>query len=85
MIIGGTFWDLFKALSAKYDATKANDIVSGIALKTIFTANNYTDVYDAALVVNDNDSDTTTKAPDFCEINAAFTAHGLAKKDAGCQ
>jgi hypothetical protein len=85
LIIGGTFWDLFKALSAKYDATKANDIVSGIALKTIFTANNYTDVYDAALVVNDNDSDTTTKAPDFCEINAAFTAHGLAKKDAGCQ
>jgi hypothetical protein len=85
LIIGGTFWDLFKTLSAKHGAEKANDLVSAITFKTIFTATNYTDVYDAALVVNDNDSDTSTRAPDFCDINAAFTAHGLATKASDCQ
>lgn len=84
LIIGGTFWDLYKALSAKYTVEKANDLVSTIAFKTIFTAVNYTDVYNAALVVNDNDSNPATKAPDFCEINAAFSAHGLATKDTAC-
>lgn len=85
LIIGGTFWDLFKSLSAKYDATTANDLVSGIAFKTIFTATTYRDVYEAALVVNDNDNDTATAAPDFCEINAAFSAHGLTQKSPDCE
>jgi len=85
LIIGGTFWDLFKTLSAKYDAEKANDIVSSIAFKTIFTATTYRDVYEAALVVNDNDTDPVTRSPDFCEINGAFTAHGLATKSPDCK
>jgi Zn-dependent metalloprotease len=84
LIIGGTFWDLFKSLTAKYDTATANDIVSGIAFKTIFTATNYTDVYNAALVVNDNDTDTATRSPDFCEINGAFALHGLATKATDC-
>ncbi len=84
LIIGGTFWDLFKSLSTKHGVDKANDIVSAIAFKTIFTATNYTDVYDAALVVNDNDSDSATRSPDFCEINSAFAAHGLATKSPDC-
>lgn len=85
LIIGGTFWDLFKTLSAKYNAEQANDIVSAIAFRTIFTATTYRDVYDAALLVNDNDTDPFTKAPDFCEINGAFTAHGLATKSPDCK
>jgi len=85
LIIGGTFWDLFKTLSAKYNENKANDLVSAIALKTIFTATTYREVYNAALVVNDNDANTTTPAPDFCEINGAFTAHGLATKSTDCK
>jgi hypothetical protein len=85
LIIGGTFWDLFKTLSAKYNADKANDIVSSIAFKTIFTATTYRDVYEAALVVNDNDTDPVTRSPDFCEINGAFTAHGLTTKSPDCK
>jgi hypothetical protein len=85
LIIGGTFWDLFKTLSAKYNENKANDLVSAIAFKTIFTATTYREVYNAALVVNDNDANTTTPAPDFCEINSAFTAHGLATKSPDCK
>jgi len=85
LIIGGTFWDLFKGLTAKYNnQDKANDIVSGIAFKTIFTATTYRDVYDAALVVNDNDENPLSKGPDFCEINAAFAEHGLATKSPDC-
>lgn len=85
LIIGGTFWDLFKTLAAKYNENKANDLVSAIAFKTIFTATTYREVYNAALVVNDNDANTTTPAPDFCEINGAFTAHGLATKSPDCK
>ena len=36
LIIGGTFWDLFKALSVKHGAEKANDLVSAITFKTWF-------------------------------------------------
>jgi hypothetical protein len=84
LIIGGTFWDLYKALVAKYNEEKANDLVSAIAFKTIFTATKYTDVYNAALIVNDNDANPNTTAPDFCEINAAFALHGLTVKAADC-
>jgi hypothetical protein len=85
LIIGGTFWDLFKGLTAKYNAEQANDIVSNITFKTVMTASKYTDVYNAALIVNDNDADPATPAPDFCVINAAFAAHGLATKSPDCQ
>lgn len=84
LIIGGTFWDLLTSLTAKHGLAIANEIVSGIAFKTIMTAPKYTDVYAAALIVNDNDSDTTTRSPDFCEINAAFALHGLTPKSADC-
>ena len=84
LIIGGTFWDLLKSLTTKYGPAKANDVVSSIAFKTILTASNYTDVYNAALVVNANDNNTNTRAPDFCEINAAFTLHGLTTKATDC-
>jgi hypothetical protein len=84
LIIGGTFFDLLKYLTVKYDAVRANDIVSSIALKTVFTAVNYTDVYNAALIVNDDDSNPATQSPDFCEINAAFSEHGLAVKSSEC-
>lgn len=84
LIIGGTFWDLHKSLSSKYDEEKGNDLVSAIAFKTIFTATTYRDVYEASLIVNDDDGDTTTPSPDFCEINEAFTAHGLAAKSPDC-
>jgi hypothetical protein len=84
LIIGGTIWDLLKALTAKYDAVKANDLVSNIAFKGIVTAKTYKDMYAASLVINDTDSDPATRAPDFCEINAAFTLHGLATHAADC-
>jgi Zn-dependent metalloprotease len=85
LIIGGTFWDLFKSLSEKYDADTANELVSEIAFKTIFTATTYRDVYQAALVVNDNDTDMSSPGPDFCEINSAFALHGLAVKSPDCE
>lgn len=84
LIIAGTFWDLYKALSAKFDADTATDLVSKYAFKTIFTARAYTNVYNALLVVDDNDGNLNNKTPNFCEINAAFTAHGLATADASC-
>lgn len=84
LIIGGTFWDLYKSLTTKYDAAKATDLISQYALKSVFTASRYTDVYKAVLVIDDNDQDPTNGSPNFCEINQAFTEHGLAKKSPDC-
>ena len=85
LIIGGAFWDLFKALRAKYDAAKANDLVSKIAFNVIFTAPTYRDVFAAALIIDDDDANQQTRAPDFCEINGASAAHGLTRKASNCQ
>lgn len=85
LIIGGTFWDLYKALVAKYDEAQALDLISKYAYKMIFTARRYTDVYAALKVIDDDDGDLSNKTPNYCELNAAFTLHGLATTDAGCQ
>jgi hypothetical protein len=85
LIIGGTFWDLYEALKAKYDDDTAIDLVSKYAFKVIFTARRYTDVYAALQVIDDDNGNLGDLTPNFCELNAAFTAHGLATADARCQ
>lgn len=85
LIIGSTFYDLFQGLSAAYGADQAARLISNYAFKTIFTASRYTDVYDALLVVDDNDEDMTNGSPNYCLINATFAAHGLATADAACK
>lgn len=84
LIIGGTFWDLYKSLKVKYDAPKARDLLSRYAFKSVLTASRYTDVYKAVLVIDDNDENLANGSPNFCEINLAFAEHGLAKKDPNC-
>ncbi len=85
LIIGSTFWDLYKTLKTKHNSEKAVDLLSQYALKSVFTASRYTDVYKAILVIDDNDQDPTNGTPNFCEINQAFTDHGLAKKSPDCK
>jgi hypothetical protein len=83
LIIAGAFYDLFLALQDRYGETEAGDILSRFALKVVFTASKYTDVYDALLVLDD-DGSRAARSPNFCLINAAFARHGLAEADAGC-
>lgn len=84
MIIGSTFWDLFKALTVKYGEDKANDLLANYAFKMIFTARTYLDVYSALLVIDDNDGDLGNGTPNRCLLNGVFAAHGLVPADAAC-
>ncbi len=85
LIIGGTFWDLFNNLKGKHGAEKATDLLAKYAYKSVFTATKYTDVYDAVLVIDDDNGNLKDKTPNFCHINKAFARHGLATADTSCK
>lgn len=85
LIIGSTFWDLFKALKAKYGETKAGTLIETYAFKMILTARTYLDVYNTLLVIDDNDSNPRNGTPNLCLINQAFRAHGLADENVSCR
>jgi subtilisin-like proprotein convertase family protein len=85
LIIGGTFWDLFKALRDTHGREAALELVRKYAFKMIFTATRYTDVYNAVLVIDDDNGDLTDETPNFCTLNAVFAAHGLATVAESCQ
>lgn len=76
-IIGGTLWDLRKALIEKYGETlgvqKADAIWFGGIRRSVDTPSWYLE----ALITNDDDGDLQNGTPDVCEINAAFAVHGL--------
>lgn len=84
LIIGSTFYDLFTALKAKRGEDAAIQILEKFAFKMIKTASKYTDVYDALLVIDDDDASVANGTPNFCEINLNFADHGLAQRSDRC-
>lgn len=83
-VIGSTFWDLFTEFKKYYTEDEALHILRKYAFQMIFTAEKYTDVYDALLVIDDNDGDLTNSTPNFCLINEPFSKHGLANFERRC-
>src|SRR5690606_3432509 len=84
LIIGSTFWDLFKDLVDAHGEDAATDIARNYAFKMIYSADRYTDVYDSLLVIDDDDGDLTNGTPNYCMINKNFSDHGLAQPDQAC-
>jgi subtilisin-like proprotein convertase family protein len=84
-IIGSTFYDLYTALRDVHGDDQSIELISKYAFKMIFTAARYTEVYDAILVIDDNDADPANKTPNYCTINKTFAAHGLATADSACE
>lgn len=84
LIIGSTFWDLYEALRGQYGDDKAIDMLSSFAFKMIFTTRSYLDVYDALLVIDDNDQDLRNGTPNMCLINEVFEKHGIAQHEVAC-
>jgi|GEM_PF-1555047 len=84
LIIGSTMWDLFNALTTQYGADRAIDMIANYNFKAIKTASKYTDVYQAVLVIDDNDANLTNGTPNLCLINEVFNAHGLAERTDAC-
>lgn len=85
LIIGSTFYDLLQALRTRYGDAAAREKLAYYAFKVITTARRYTDVYDALLVLDDNDADLANLTPNYCMMNQVFAAHGLADKEDRCQ
>ena len=85
LIIASTFWDILVALKEKYGESKANDIVSNYAFKMIYTADKYTDVYDAVLAIDDVNGNLNDGTPHLCLLNSIFKEHGLAEEDSRCK
>jgi hypothetical protein len=83
-IVGGAFWDLFKSLRTARGEAQAVELMSNYLLKTIVTTTRYTGVYDAILLVDDNDGNIANGTPNFCAINSAFVRHGLASAASQC-
>lgn len=84
LIIGSTFWDLYEALLKKYGTDKGRQLFSKFALNAVFAARTYNDVYDALLVIDDNDSNLLNGTPNLCLLNRIFGAHGLADATSEC-
>lgn len=84
LIIGSTFYDLFKLLRETYGEEAARAKLRRLALKVILTASRYTDVYEALLVIDDDNGNLNDKTPNYCAINKSFAEHGLATADQAC-
>ncbi len=85
LIIGGTFYDLFKTLRDEHGDSKAIDLLSNFAFKSIVSASKYTDVYHVVIAADDDDANLANGTPNFCAINEAFSEHGLAQRAPRCQ
>ena len=85
LIIGSTFWNLFKAFKESYSEDEAIEILRRYTFQMIFTAERYVDVYDALLVIDDDDADLSNGTPNLCLLNAIFNRHGLATMNGECQ
>lgn len=85
LIIASTFYDLYKELRSSKGDEAARLQLRRYALKAIMTASYYTDVYDALLVIDDDNGNLKDGTPNFCALNRSFAAHGLAKADLQCR
>ena len=83
-IVAGAWWDLNQGLKAALGATKAHDLMGKFLFKGIYEFPKMSDVYQATLVLDDDDGDLTNGTPNLCIINAAFKKHGLAEADSHC-
>lgn len=84
LIIGGAWYDMYTSLKGKLGKEKANQLFAKFLFKGIYQATKMSDVYDATLALDDDDSNVNNGTPNFCEINKAFAKHGLAKEDGDC-
>jgi hypothetical protein len=83
LIIGSTWWHMTGALKEKYGADVGRQTASRWFLKSLYTTSQYTDSYQALLVLDAEDGEPG-EGPNFCLINTAFARHGLAKAEERC-
>ncbi len=77
-IIGGTLWDLRKALVAELGDPAGVRVADAIFYGILQRASDIPSSYLAALATDDDDGNLDNGTPHECAIRAAFDAHGLA-------
>src|SRR5690606_34947345 len=77
-IWSGTFWDLRKQLITKYGYPIGVRTADELHAKVLAGSPGWTNAYSLAIALDDNDDNPANGSPNSCEINAAFSAHGLA-------
>jgi cysteine-rich repeat protein len=77
-IIGGTLWDLYKALETKHGQAAGEERLLKIFYAIMQRASDIPTSYVEALIADDDDGNLANGTPNQCEINAVFGAHGLA-------
>lgn len=77
LIIGGTLWDLRKALIEKLGATEGAAKADELYYQGIRRSVDIPSMYTEVLVGDDDDGNIENGTPNICEINAAFELHGL--------
>jgi cysteine-rich repeat protein len=77
-IIGGTLWDLRRALETKLGAAAGYQKMLDIFYALLQRASDIPSTYAEALLADDDDGDLSNGTPNQCVINQVFGAHGLA-------
>ena len=77
-IIGGTMWDLRKALILKLGEDAGDAQARKIFYGALQRSSDIPTTYPEALLSDDDDGNLENGTPNQCEINAAWGAHGLA-------
>jgi subtilisin-like proprotein convertase family protein len=85
LIIGTTLYDLFKTFKSIYGDLRGRDMLASLFFKSLFTSTNYTDLYEAFLVIDDDDGDLSNGTPNKCIFNVEFSNHGLAEIEEQCR
>jgi len=76
-IIAGALWDLRGLLIDKYGYAQGVQHTDHIWFESIRRAVDMPSMYGAALLADDDDGNLDNGTPNACEINAAFSSHGL--------
>ncbi len=77
-IIGGTMWDLRKALMAKLGDADGDAQARKLYYAALGRSPDIPTTYPEVLLADDDDGNLENGTPNQCEINAVYSAHGLA-------
>lgn len=80
-IIGGTLWDLRKALIEELGEEDGVALADRLFHETLKHAHDIPSMYPEMLLVDDDDGDLANGTPNQCVINSVFARHGLRPVD----
>jgi hypothetical protein len=81
LILSGAMWDLRKAFIRKYGEVSGNEKSLSLFLRALQIKQKYTELFDALLLVDDNDGNSANGTPHKKMIEKAFGERCLARQN----